>query len=138
VLSDVARGADNTDVAREAIETLADMNNPRALAVVARVARSPGDADVRRAAIEKYAEAASTDSALALFKLVLASNAPEDVYRVVLEQLEEMEKGAGIPLLLETARSNPNREVRVDALRRLAESDDPRAQKVFDQTLRRP
>jgi len=28
--------------------------------------------------------------------------------------------------------------IRADALRRLAESDDPRAQKVFDQTLRRP
>jgi hypothetical protein len=47
-------------------------------------------------------------------------------------------KAAGIPALIDAARSHPNREVRPDALRRLAESDDPRAQRIFEQTLRRP
>ena len=93
---------------------------------------------MRRAAVETYGESASSDSSLALLKSILASDAPEDVYSAVLEALEEMDGGAGIPALIDAARSHPNRDVRADALRRLAESDDPRAQKVFDQTLRRP
>ena len=139
ILEGVANGSDDSDVAREAIETLAELDDPRALARVARVARrSSGDGDVRRAAIEKYAEYAPADSAVALFTGILAAEATEDVYSEVLESLEEIEGGAGIPVLIDAARSHPNREVRADALRRLAESDDPRAQKVFDQTLRRP
>jgi HEAT repeat protein len=94
--------------------------------------------DLRRKALETYVEAASSDSALALLTSILASNAPEDVTSKVLEALEEMDEGAGIPLLIQTARSHPNREVRAEAIRRLADSDDPRAQKLFDQTLRRP
>ena len=139
ILDGVANGADDQDVAREAIETLAELGDARALARVARIARrSSGDVDLRRTAIEKYTENASADSAVALLKGILASDAPEDVYSKTLESLEEIEDGAGIPVLIDAARSHPNREVRADALRRLAESDDPRAQKVFDQTLRRP
>jgi HEAT repeat protein/beta-lactamase regulating signal transducer with metallopeptidase domain len=139
ILDAIARGADDPDLAREAIETLAELEDPRALARVARIARQgSGDVDVRRAAIEKYGEYAPADSSVALLKGILASEAPEDVYSAVLETLEELESGAGIPVLIDAARSHPNREVRADALRRLAESDDPRAQKVFDQTLRRP
>ena len=139
ILDGVAQNASDQDVAREAIETLAEMDDARALARVARIARrSSGDVDLRQAAIEKYAENASADSAVALLKGILASDAPEDVYSRVLGSLEELDGGAGIPVLIDAARSHPNREVRADALRRLAESDDPRAQKVFDQTLRRP
>jgi len=138
VLSDFARRTNDPEAAEEAIETLGEMKDAQALAVVARVARTPGDLDVRGKALETYVEAASSDSALALLTSILASNAPEDINSKVLETLEEMDEGAGIPLLIETARSHPNRDVRADALRRLAESDDPRAQKVFDQTLRRP
>jgi HEAT repeat protein/beta-lactamase regulating signal transducer with metallopeptidase domain len=138
ILDDVARGAGDPDVAREAVETLGELHDARALALVARIARTHRDLDVRREAIETYAENASPDSAVALFKGILASDAPEDVYSEVLESLEELEGGAGIPALIDAARSHPNREVRADALRRLAESDDPRAQKIFDQTLRRP
>ncbi|MGE5800846.1 MAG: HEAT repeat domain-containing protein [Gemmatimonadota bacterium] len=139
ILDAVAQGSDDQDVAREAIETLAELDDARALARVARIARrGSGDIDARRAAIEQYAENAPSDSAVALLKGILASDAPEGVYSAVLESLEELDGGAGIPVLIDAARSHPNREVRADALRRLAESDDPRAQKVFDQTLRRP
>jgi len=138
VLGGIARTADDPDVARAAVEKLGEMNDARARALVARIARGNGNVDVRREAIEKYGESAPSDSALALLKSILASDAPEDIYSTVLEALEEMKDGAGIPALIDAARSHPNREVRADALRRLAESDDPRAQKVFDQTLRRP
>jgi HEAT repeat protein len=138
ILDGVARGADDPDVAREAVETLGELHDSRALALVARIARTHRNLDVRREAIETYTESASPDSALALLTSILATEAPEDVYSEVLESLEELEGGAGIPALIDAARSHPNREVRADALRRLAESDDPRAQQIFDQTLRRP
>jgi len=60
-----------------------------------------------------------------------------EIYSEVLETLEELDGGVGIPTLIDVARSHPNREIRANALRRLAESDDLRAQKVFD-TLRQP
>ena len=138
ILDEVARHSDDEDVAREAVETLGEMHDARALALVARIARTHANVDVRRKAIETYGESAPSDSSVALLKSILASDAPEDVYSAVLEALEEMGGGAGIPALIDAARSHPNRDVRADALRRLAESDDPRAQKVFDQTLRRP
>ena len=138
VLGGIARTADDPDVARAAVETLGDMNDARARALVARIARGSGNVDVRREAIEKYGESAPSDSALALLKSILASDAPEDVYSAVLEALAEMKDGAGIPALIDAARSHPNGEVRADALRHLAESDDPRAQQIFEQTLRRP
>ena len=137
VLSDLS-GSSNADAANAAIEALGDMKGARALAIVARVARKPGNEDVRSKAIETYVDAASSDSALALLKSILASNTPDDITNKVLETLEEMNGGAGIPLLIETARSNPNRNVRADALRRLAESDDPRAKQMLDRTLRQP
>jgi HEAT repeat protein/beta-lactamase regulating signal transducer with metallopeptidase domain len=138
ILDGVARGAGDPDVAREAVETLGELHDTRALALIARIARTHRNLDVRREAIQTYAETASPDSALALLKSILATEAPEDVYAEVLESLEELEGGTGIPALIDAARSHPNREVRADALRRLAESDDPRAQQIFDQTLRRP
>jgi HEAT repeat protein/beta-lactamase regulating signal transducer with metallopeptidase domain len=138
VLGGIARTADDPDVARAAVEKLGEMNDARARAMVARIARGNGNVDVRRAAIEKYGESAPSDSAFALLKSILASDAPEDIYSTVLEALEEMKDGAGIPVLIDAARSHPNRDVRADALRRLAESDDPRAQQLFERTLRRP
>jgi len=120
------------------VETLGELHDARALALIARIARTHRSLDVRRAAIETYTETASPDSALALLKSILATEAPEDVYSEVLESLEQLEGGVGIPALIDAARSHSNREVRADALRRLAESDDPRAQQIFDQTLRRP
>lgn len=138
ILDDAAQRTNDPDVARKAVETLGELHDSRALARIARIARSAGNIDVRRAAIETYGESAPSDSAVALFKSILASDAPEDVYSEVLETLEGLNGGAGIPALIEAARSHPNREVRADALRRLAESDDPRAQQVFDRALRRP
>jgi len=137
-LTQIARTDRNADVQRAAVENLGELHDDRAYRLLVEFARTHPESDVRRAAIETYTENASADSAVALLKGILAGDAPEDVYSAVLESLEELEGGAGIPVLIDAARSHPNREVRADALRRLAESDDPRAQKVFDQTLRRP
>ena len=138
ILDAVARAPGDPDVSREAVETLGELHDARALARVAAIARTHANIDVRREAIETYAENAAPDSAVALLTAILNSDAPDDVYGEVLESLEELDGGVGIPALIEAARSHPNREVRADALRRLAESEDPRAQQIFERTLRRP
>ena len=140
LLAQFARQDRDPDVQRAAVEKLGEVHDDRGRTynLLVEFARTHPSSDVRRAAIETYRESAPSDSSLALLKTILASDAPEDVYSAVLEALEEMEDGAGIPALIDAARSHPNREVRADALRRLAESDDPRAQRIFEQTLRRP
>jgi HEAT repeat protein/beta-lactamase regulating signal transducer with metallopeptidase domain len=138
ILDAIARGPGDADVAREAVETLGELHDARALERVARIARADLDEEVRRQAIETYGENATSEAAVALLTAILATDAPEEIYHEILETLEELEGGAGIPALIEAARSHPNREVRAEALRRLAESEDPRAQQIFERTLRRP
>ena len=138
ILDGIARAPGDPDVARAAVETLGELHDARALERIARIARTHPDVDVRREAIETYSESATTEAAVALLTAILAGDAPDDVYSEALESLEGLEGGAGIPALIDAARSHPNRDVRADALRRLADSDDPRAQQVFERTLRRP
>lgn len=138
ILDEVARGTDNEDAAREAVESLGELHDPRALDRVARIARTHANIDIRRKAIETYAESADPSAAATLLTEILTGDAPADVYREALESLEELPGGTGIPSLIDAARSHPNREVRAMAFRRLAESNDPRAQELFERTLRRP
>jgi HEAT repeat protein/beta-lactamase regulating signal transducer with metallopeptidase domain len=138
ILSDIAERGDDPDAVREAIETLGELRDKRALDRIAAIARTHASDEVRREAIETYAEAAEPAAAVALLKEILGSDASEDVVSKALESLADLRGGAGIPTLIEVARSHPRRDVRTEAIRRLADSDDPRAQALFEQTLRRP
>lgn len=135
LLERIAGENDDPDVQREAVETLGELDDPAALAAVARVARTHPDDDVRRKAIETFTEHASPAAALALLKDLLASDASEDVLSQALESLVDLPDGMGIAAAVEVARAHPNPEIRKDALRRLAESDDPRARAVFERAL---
>ncbi|HJU67760.1 MAG TPA: HEAT repeat domain-containing protein [Gemmatimonadaceae bacterium] len=138
VLDELAQDSRDPDDAREAVESLGELGTARALERVAAIARRHAHTDVQREAIETYAEHARTDDAVKLLTEILAGEASEDVHNEVLDSLEELDGGAGIPVLVEAARAHPNREVRAEALRRLAESDDPRAKEIFERALRRP
>jgi hypothetical protein len=48
-----------------------------------------------------------------------------------------MHDGAGIPAIIEIARSHPDREVRLEAIQQLGQSDDPRAVRVLEGLIRR-
>jgi HEAT repeat protein len=138
VLEAIATGDAHADVQREAVEALGELETEAALSVITRIARTHANDEVRREAIETYAEHAPRDAAVKLLTEILGTDTSEDIYDEVLESLEELESGAGIPALMDAARAHPNREVRTRALRRLAESDDPRAQEIFERALRRP
>lgn len=138
LLGEIARRDRDPDVQREAVQTLGELHDARAYTLLVEFARTHPVSDVRREAIETYAENAPSDLAVKLLNEILGSAASEDIYSEVLQSLEELEGGAGIPALIEAARSHPNRDVRAQALRRLAESDDPRAQELFERALRGP
>ena len=138
ILDELTRDGDDPDAAREAVETLGELGDARSLERVAAIARRHAHPDVQREAIETYAENAPTNAAVKLLTEILGGDATEDVYDELLQSLEELPRGAGIPALIEAARSHPDRQVRIRALRRLGESDDPRAQELLEQMLRRP
>jgi HEAT repeat protein/beta-lactamase regulating signal transducer with metallopeptidase domain len=138
LLERIARDDRDPEAAREAVETLGELHDARGLARVGRIARTHTHPDVQREAIETYAEMAPSAEALALLAEMLRGDASEDVYHELIETLLELPDGAGIPALIEAAGNHPSRYVRAEALRQLAESDDPRAQQVFERALRRP
>ena len=64
-------------------------------------------------------------------------NDPEtDVKRKAVFALSRLPKDEGVPLLIEIARNNRNREVRKQAMFWLGQSRDPRAISFFEQILK--
>jgi HEAT repeat protein len=63
-------------------------------------------------------------------------DADEDLKSHAVFVLSQLRNGAGIPDLLELARSNPSRRVRSQALFWLGQSGDPRAIALFESVLR--
>ena len=130
-------GDDDADVAREAIETLAETGHARSQRIIAGIARSHRDPDVRREAVETFAEMAPAAKFVALARELLDSDPPEEVWHQVLESLGEVEGEPAFTLLVATARSHANADIRRRAFEALAESDDPRARKLFEDALAR-
>jgi beta-lactamase regulating signal transducer with metallopeptidase domain/HEAT repeat protein len=137
-LAKVAREDGTADVQREAVETLGELEGGRGLGEVAKIALAHPVADVRREAIETLAEHAPHATAIDVLSRILSGDGDEDVRREALEGLAELSEGAGIPTLIDVARSHPNRDLRAEALKRLVDSEDPRARAVFERALAKP
>ena len=138
IIAEIARTHRSPDVRREATETLAEVGDRgEAVKLLEEIAAQDADPNVRREAIETLGEAAPAERFVALARELLESNPPEEIWHEVLETLEELKGGEGIPLLVSTARSHGNPEIRQHAFRVLAESDDPRARKLFEDALSR-
>jgi HEAT repeat protein len=58
------------------------------------------------------------------------------VKRQAVFALSQLPKDEGVPLLIEIARNNRNREVRRQAMFWLGQSKDPRAVSFFEQVLK--
>jgi HEAT repeat protein len=64
-------------------------------------------------------------------------NDPEtEVKRKAVFALSQLPKDEGVPLLIDIARTNNNREVRRQAMFWLGQSKDPRAVSFFEQVLK--
>jgi len=126
VLEQIALRASDADVRHEAVETLGKLDDAGARNLLARLARAHPSAEVRREATDEYAETAAPDSALALLADRLANDQSPEVQSKALHRLAELPDGMGIPALLESARTLPNRELRAQARRLLSEHDEAR------------
>lgn len=128
----------SVDVQREAVETLGEVGDGLGLAEVARLATSHPSIDVRREAIETLAEQAPAATAVDVLKQIIATDPSEDARQEALESLSELRDGAGVPALIDVARSHPRPDVRAEALKQLVESDDPRVRTMFERALAKP
>jgi beta-lactamase regulating signal transducer with metallopeptidase domain/HEAT repeat protein len=137
-LAKVAREDGTVDVQREAVETLGELAGGRGIGEVTKIALAHPVVDVRREAIETLAEHAPPATAVDVLSRIISGDSDEDVCRQGLEGLAELSGGAGIPALIDVARSHPNRDLRAEALKRLVESEDPRARAVFERALAKP
>ena len=140
VLDRLISGAGRAEVQIEAVETLGELHDhdPAVLARLARIARSHPVTEVQVEAVETYGEHAAPDSAAVFLADLVRTAATQDVRLEALETLADLEDGAGIPAIIEIARSHPDREVRIEAIERLGDSDDPRATRALEGLIRRP
>jgi beta-lactamase regulating signal transducer with metallopeptidase domain/HEAT repeat protein len=127
VLLDIANSDADLAMRRRAIESLGDFHQLPVFDELSRLARNAESMEVRRAAIEAYLDNADPDRATTFARTLIASNAPIEVKREVMDGLASMDDGNGIPLLIEIARTTNDQELRRRALETLIESDDPRA-----------
>jgi beta-lactamase regulating signal transducer with metallopeptidase domain/HEAT repeat protein len=137
-LAKVAGEDGNVEVQREAVEALGELEGGRGIGEVATFALTHPVVDVRREAIETLAERAPHATAVDVLNRIVSGDRDEDVRRQALEGLAELSEGAGIPALIDVARSHPNRDLRAEALKHLVESEDPRARAVFERALAKP
>jgi beta-lactamase regulating signal transducer with metallopeptidase domain/HEAT repeat protein len=137
-LGRIAREDKSVDIQREAIETLGEIDEGRGLAEVAQVALAHPSSDVRREAIETLGEHAPTKTSVDVLTKIATTDADEGARDEALETLADLPDGAGIPALIDIARSHPNQAMRLEAMKRLVESEDPRARAVFERALAKP
>ena len=137
LLGRIAAEDADSDVRREAVESLGELPGRESMQLLARFAQEHSDLDARREAVETLGESAPAGEFVAIARLLLESDPPEEVWHEVVESLAELKGGEGIPVLISTARSHASPDVRKDAFEALAESDDPRARRLFDEALER-
>lgn len=127
ILLDIAHTHRDDETQRRAVEFLSEFSHYPLFKEVAAIALSNQAVDVRRMAVETYIGETEVNDALAFARRVMATDAPFDVKRKVLEALGSMDGGAGIPVIAEIARSAKEPDLRKRAREALVESDDPRA-----------
>jgi len=122
LLEELARRDPDDHVQQEAVEALGHMDDPRALAPLARLARAQPSAPVREEAVEQYSRGAPPESALVFLMDRVANDPAPAVQLEAVERLAELPEGLGIPALQEAARLHPSNRVRAEAVRRLEET----------------
>ena len=121
LLEGIASEGSDADLQRDAVEALGHLPGAQALAGLARLARTHRSAEVRREAIERYAKATAPESARLLLTERLENDRSPSVQAEAIEGLTKLPNQLGLAAVSEAARAHPNRDVRAEARRRLAE-----------------
>ncbi len=137
VLLDIARNDADLQARRRAVESLGSFHTLPVFEEVARLAGTAESLDVRRMAAETYVSHAEAEKAMTFAREILASNAPIEVKREVMDGLESRNDGEAVPLLIELVRTTSDRHLLRRAMEQLIESDDPRAVAALRQIRQR-
>jgi hypothetical protein len=107
---------------------------PRLLALARneRVATGP-----RKNAVFWLGQAAGEKAVAGLEALAEDADGNRDVQESAVFALAQLRDGAGVPSLLEVARTHPDRKIRKSAMFWLGQSNDPRAIALFEDILKR-
>lgn len=119
-----------------AVEELGDIEGPRARSLLERMAREGRDEALQLAAIESYAESVTAREAVAVLASIVRSGSSAAQERA-LEELADLDEHAGVPTMIEVARSHPDLAIRRRAIEHLGDSDDPRAHAELARLLNR-
>lgn len=125
----------NTDVRRQILHSLSEMESQRAEDKLFEVARRADNSDLRRQAIHWIGEKAGKRSLDFLKDTVNASDADTEVQKQAVHAISEKPPEQAVPLLIQIAKTHRNAAVRKAAIHWLGESGDPRALEFFREVL---
>lgn len=124
-------------VREHAIFALTQSSEPDAIPAVIAVAKQDRDLHVRGQALFWLAQKAARQQAASAIGDAIARDPDAEVKKKAVFALTQMPNGDGVPMLIQTAKANSNREVRKQAMFWLGQSKDARAVKFFEEVLAR-
>lgn len=122
-------------VREKAIFSLAEVNTKQSTHYLSKIIESNAADSIREKALFWLSQSTPTESALKLFKKVLYAKGSFGLKEKAVFGLSELDDGAGIPLLIEVAKSHPNTGIRKKAIFWLGHTDDDRALDAIDAIL---
>ena len=122
----------------DAVERLAQVQDAGARSTLAELARTHKDEDIRAEAVESLGDCPPAADTADILKGIAQRDTSRRVRDEAIETLADLQDGAGIPALIELARSHADEKTRRSALEALLESDHPRARAIFDRALSKP
>jgi HEAT repeat protein len=126
----------DTDVRREILNALSDMDSPRAKAKLYEIARNPAeDAELRRTVVNRIGERKDAQSAELLISLYDAEQNYE-VKRTLLNALGESEQKSALRKLMQVARADASLDLRRHAVQQIGRSRDPEALRFLEDILK--
>ena len=124
-------------VREHAVFALTQSSAPEAVAAIIRVAKEDKDPHVRGQALFWLAQRASKQQASGAIGDALDKDPDTEVKKKAVFALTQMPEDAGVPMLIQVARSNRNAEVRKQAMFWLGQSKDTRALQFFEDVLKK-
>src|SRR5438477_115654 len=108
----LATGSRDPEVRHDAVKELGQTKDPRARMTLIALAQNDPDDDVRDEAVESLGAAFPDAETVRVLAAIARRDPNEHVMREALETLGRMKNGAGLPVVIDIARTHPNPDVR--------------------------
>jgi HEAT repeat protein len=125
----------DAEVKSRILRSFARMDSPRALDKLFEVARGGGDDELRQLAIRWIGQKAGERGTTALGEIANSPGADTEVQLQALRAISQRPAAESVPMLIQTARTHRNPEVRRAAIQYLSRSGDPRALEFLREVL---